>query len=137
MQYWLVKSEPFVFSFEDLVRDGKTRWDGVRNYQARNHLRAMSPGDLCLFYHSNEGLAVVGIARVTGGHYPDPTAESGDWSAVDMAPFRALERPVALAAIKAEPRLQQIGLVRNGRLSVMPLTSDEFYTILEMGETQI
>lgn len=137
MNYWLVKSEPFVFSFEDLVRDGVTRWDGVRNYQARNNLRAMSLGDLCLFYHSNEGLAVVGIAQVNKTFYPDPTATSGDWSAVDMAPVKAFTQPVTLAEIKKNPVLSEVGLVKNARLSVMPLRSDEFFTILDMGLTQL
>jgi predicted RNA-binding protein with PUA-like domain len=134
MNYWLIKSEPFVFSFEDLQRDGTARWDGVRNYQARNFLRAMREGDLCLFYHSNEGLAVVGLARVSREHYPDPTAESGDWSAVDVVPERALPRPVTLSAIKAHPALQQTYLARNARLSVMPFSAEEFDTVLAMGE---
>jgi predicted RNA-binding protein with PUA-like domain len=137
MQYWLVKSEPDVFSYEQLVADGKAVWDGVRNYQARNNLRAMKEGDLCLFYHSNIGLEVVGIARVQREFYPDPTAESGDWSAVDLAPVKAFHRPVPLAEIKAHPALQLIGLVRNGRLSVMPLHFDEFSTLLHLGETQL
>jgi predicted RNA-binding protein with PUA-like domain len=137
MNYWLVKSEPFVFSYDDLVRDGMTHWDGVRNYQARNNLRAMALDDLCLFYHSNEGLAVVGIARVIEEHYPDTTAEKGDWSAVDLGPYKALERPVTLAEIKSIPELQQMSLVRNGRLSVMPLSSDEFFRILDLGNTTI
>jgi predicted RNA-binding protein with PUA-like domain len=137
MNYWLVKSEPFVFSYEDLVRDGVTHWDGVRNYQARNNLRAMNLGDLCLFYHSNEGLAVVGIARVSKTFYPDPTATSGDWSAVDMAPVKAFTQPVTLAEIKKNPVLSEVGLVKNARLSVMPLRSDEFFTILDMGLTEL
>jgi predicted RNA-binding protein with PUA-like domain len=137
MKYWLVKSEPFVFSYDDLVRDGITRWDGVRNYQARNNLRAMSEGDLCLFYHSNEGLAVVGIAKVLKESYPDPTAEKGDWSAVDLGPYQAFSRAVTLAEIKTIPELEQIPLVRNGRLSVMPMSSDEFFRILDLGNTAI
>ena len=137
MQYWLVKSEPFVFSYDDLVRDGVTRWDGVRNYQARNNLRAMKLGDLCLFYHSNEGLAVVGIAKVSKEAYPDPTAEKGDWSVVELHPYMAVERPVTLSEIKQHPALQQIGLVRNPRLSVMPIGSDEFFTILDLCETAL
>lgn len=137
MRFWLVKSEPFVFSFDDLVRDGQTRWDGVRNYQARNNLRAMSLGDLCLFYHSNEGLAVVGIAKVSRTHYPDPTAEKGDWSVVDLQPEKAFTRHVTLQEIKQHPALQDIAMVRNGRLSVIPLTSDEFATILGMGNTEL
>jgi len=137
MQYWLVKSEPDVFGYEELVKDGKTRWDGVRNYQARNNLRAMLKGDLCLFYHSNIGLEVVGIARVIREHFPDPSAEKGDWSAVELEPFKAMKRPVPLAEIKANPALQNFGLVRNGRLSVMPASFDEFFAILSMGETQL
>lgn len=137
MFYWLVKSEPDVYSFEQLQKDKRTRWDGVRNYQARNNLRAMKAGDLCLFYHSNIGLEVVGIARVAREHYPDPTAEKGDWSAVDLEPVKPLARPVPLAEIKAHPALQQFGLVRNGRLSVMPATFDEFSTLLALGQTQL
>jgi predicted RNA-binding protein with PUA-like domain len=135
--FWLVKSEPDVFSYDDLVRDGSTRWDGVRNYQARNHLRAMQVGDLALFYHSNIGLCAVGIARVRREHFPDPTAEKGDWSAVEMEPVQPLVRPVTLAEMKAHPDLQQIGLVRNPRLSVMPLTEAEFNTILALAETEV
>jgi predicted RNA-binding protein with PUA-like domain len=137
MQYWLVKSEPDTFSFEQLITDKRTRWDGVRNYQARNNLRAMKAGDLCLFYHSNIGLEIVGIARVVREHYPDPTAEKGDWSAVDLEPVKPLARPVPLAEIKAHPALQQFGLVRNGRLSVMPATFDEYSTLLDLGQTQL
>lgn len=137
VQYWLVKSEPDVFSFENLQRDGRTRWDGVRNYQARNNLRAMKTGDVCLFYHSNLGLEVVGLARVLREHYPDPTAEKGDWSAVDLGPDRPLVRPVTLVDIKAHPALAQLGLVRNPRLSVMPVSPAEFAIILDMGETPL
>lgn len=137
MQFWLVKSEPDVFGFEDLLRDGIAQWDGVRNYQARNNLRTMQKGDLCLFYHSNIGLEVVGIARVKREHYPDPTAEKGDWSAVDLEPYRAFNRPVPLSEIKTHPALQQIGLVRNGRLSVMPLVEKEFNLLLELGQTTL
>lgn len=135
--YWLVKSEPDVYGFDQLTSEGRARWDGVRNYQARNNLRAMQNGDLVLFYHSNIGLSVVGIARVVQEHYPDPTAEKGDWSAVDIAPVKAFNRPVSLSEIKAHPDLQQLLLVRNGRLSVMPLTSDEFSTLLVLGDTQL
>jgi predicted RNA-binding protein with PUA-like domain len=137
MQYWLVKSEPDVFGYDQLVSDGTARWDGVRNYQARNNLRAMKTGDLCLFYHSNIGLEVVGIARVTREHYPDPTAEKGDWSAVDLEPVMPFNRPVSLVEIKANPLLQNLLLVRNGRLSVMPVTFDEFSTLLTLGDTHI
>ncbi len=137
MQYWLVKSEPDVYGYEHLVKDGKGRWDGVRNYQARNNLRSMKVGDLCLFYHSNIGLEVVGIARVAREHYPDPTAEKGDWSAVDFEPVKPFKRSVTLVEIKNHPDLQQLLLVRNARLSVMPVASDEFSTILKLGETQL
>lgn len=137
MPYFLIKSEPDTYSFEQLQADGRTRWDGVRNYQARNNLRAMQVGDLCLYYHSNIGLAVVGVARVARAHYPDPTAEKGDWSAVDMEPVQVLTRAVSLAEIKNDPVLQNLGLVRNGRLSVMPLTFDEFSAVLALGKTQL
>lgn len=137
MNYWLVKSEPDVYSFEQLIQDGSTRWDGVRNYQARNNLRAMKVGDICLYYHSNIGLAVVGIARVMTEYFPDPTAEKGDWSAVELVPVRPLERVVPLSEIKAHPDLQQMSLVRNGRLSVMPLTSDEYSTLITLGNTEL
>ncbi len=137
VNYWLVKSEPDVFSYEQLTIDGRTRWDGVRNYQARNNLRAMQVGDLCLYYHSNIGLAVVGIARVATEHFPDPTAEKGDWSAVELEPVKPFTRAVTLTEIKAHPDLQQLLLVRNGRLSVMPVTSDEFSTLLVLGDTQL
>lgn len=137
MNYWLVKSEPDVYSFEQLCTEGRARWDGVRNYQARNNLRAMKTGDVCLFYHSNIGLEIVGLARVAREFYPDPTAESGDWSAVDLEPLKQLNRPVSLVEIKAHPALQQFGLVRNGRLSVMPATFDEFSTLLSLGATQL
>ncbi len=137
MNYWLVKSEPDVYSYEQLTTDGRTRWDGVRNYQARNNLRAMAVGDICLYYHSNIGLAVVGLARVATAHFPDPTAEKGDWSAVELEPVKPFNRAVTLAEIKAHPALQELLLVRNGRLSVMPVTSDEFSTLLALGETQL
>ena len=137
MQYWLVKSEPDTYSFGQLLSDGKTRWDGVRNYQARNNLRAMKEGDLCLYYHSNIGLEVVGIAQVAREYYPDPTAEKGDWSAVDLAPVKPFQRHVTLAEIKNQPELQQLLLVRNARLSVMPVSFDEFSAILRMGNTQL
>lgn len=137
MKYWLVKSEPFVFSFADLEREGRTMWEGVRNYTARNNLRAMRNGDLVLFYHSNEGLEIVGIATVIKEAYPDPTAEKGDWSVVDLAPVKRLKKTVPLSVIKTTPVLQQIGLVRQGRLSVMPLQPEEFQVILQMADTSI
>ncbi len=137
MNYWLIKSEPYVFSYEQLQADGKAVWDGVRNYQARNNLRAMAIGDLAFFYHSNEGLAVVGIAEVVVEAYPDPTATSGDWSVVEVVPFRALRKSVPLSLIKATPALQNLGLVKNPRLSVMPVSSEAFAVILALGETEI
>jgi predicted RNA-binding protein with PUA-like domain len=135
MNYWLVKSEPDVYSFQQLQSEGISRWDGVRNYQARNNLRTMKKGDLCFFYHSNIGLEVVGIAEVLNEFYPDPTAEKGDWSAVDLVPYKVLPQSVTLKAIKENPALQDILLVRNGRISVMPLTKDAFEEILRMSET--
>ena len=132
MAYWLVKSEPFVYSFERLLEEKRVVWDGVRNYMARNYLRAMAKGDRVLFYHSREGLEVVGICEVLQEHYPDPTAEAGDWSVVDLGPVMALPRPVSLKQIKMTPELQNIGLVRMGRLSVMPLTGEEYEKILEL-----
>lgn len=137
MNYWLVKSEPFEYSFDDLIKEGKTMWDGIRNYAARLHLRGMKKNDLVLFYHSRKGLEVVGICKVVKEFYPDPTAEKGDWSAVDVAPVKRLERPVSLKEIKATPELQNMPLVRIGRLSVMPLTPEEFNKVLEMGETSL
>ncbi len=137
MNYWLVKSEPFEYSYDDLVKAGKARWEGVRNYAARNHLRDMKKGDLVLYYHSRKGLEVVGIAKVVEEAYPDPTAEKGDWSVVDLVPHKALTKPVSLKAIKATPELQEIPLVRIGRLSVMPLEKEAFMKILEMGETKL
>ena len=129
--YWLVKSEPFKYSWDQFVEDGSTYWDGVRNYQARNNLRAMKKGDRALYYHSNEGIEVVGIAEVIKEHYQDPTTDDERWSVVDFKPVKALKRPVSLAEIKEDPRLQQMKLVRQGRLSVSPVTEDEYHVILE------
>jgi len=137
MNYWLVKSEPDVYSYDQLVKEGRGQWDGVRNYQARNNLRAMKVGDFCFFYHSNIGLEVVAITEVVREHYPDPTATKGDWSCVQLAPVKPLKRAVSLSEIKANPDLQDLLLVRNARLSVMPVSSDEFFTILSMGETEL
>lgn len=133
MAYWLVKSEPEKYSWERFTKEKKTFWDGVRNYQARNNLQAMQKGDLVLFYHSNEGKEVVGIAKVVKEHYPDPTTDETGWVVVDLALHKALKRPVGLAEIKADKLLQQIALVRNGRLSVMPLTEVEYERLLELG----
>jgi predicted RNA-binding protein with PUA-like domain len=131
--HFLIKSEPDKYSFSDLVRDGKTRWDGVRNFEARNNLRSMKKGDLCLFYHSNEGKEVVGIARVARAAYADPTTKD-DFSAVDIEPVKSLSRPVALSAMRANPALGQMMIFRRQRLSVVPVTQDEFELVLEMGK---
>jgi predicted RNA-binding protein with PUA-like domain len=132
--HWLVKSEPFKYSWDDLVKDGSTYWDGVRNYQARNNLREMKVGDHALYYHSNEGKEVVGIAKVTRSAYPDPTTDDDRWVVVDLAPVKPLKVPVTLAQIKADPQLVQIPLVTHSRLSVMPLEKSDFERILELGK---
>ena len=131
--FWLVKQEPSSYSWSDFVADGETSWTGVRNYAARNNLRRMHKNDQVFFYHSGEDKAVVGLAKVTRPAYPDPTAKDGDWSTVDLMPVRPLRRPVTLRQIKGESRLKQIQLVRQSRLSVMPLSSAEFQLILKMG----
>ncbi|ATP55112.1 ubiquinol-cytochrome C reductase [Pedobacter ginsengisoli] len=133
MNHWLVKSEPFKYSWEKFNKDGRTFWDGVRNYQARNNLKEMKEGDLVLFYHSNEGKNVVGIAKVVKEFYQDPTTDDANWVVVDLSPVEALKNPVSLEQIKAEESLKDISLVRQGRLSVMPLRAAEFDKILEMG----
>jgi len=133
MQYWLVKSEPFKYSWEKFNQDGRTFWDGVRNFQARNNLKAMKQGDLVLFYHSNEGKEVVGIAKVVKEHYQDPTTEDPNWVVVDLSPVEALKTPVNLEQIKVDEQLKDIGLVRQGRLSVMGLKREEFDRIIELG----
>ncbi|UKT66164.1 EVE domain-containing protein [Pedobacter mucosus] len=133
MNHWLVKSEPFKYSWEKFNKDGRTFWDGVRNYQARNNLKAMVEGDLVLFYHSNEGKNVVGIAKVVKEFYQDPTTEDTNWVVVDLIPVESLKNPVSLEQVKAEPSLADISLVKQGRLSVMPLKAEEFDKILEMG----
>lgn len=132
MRYWLLKSEPFKYSWEQLVRDGRTHWDGVRNHQAANNLRAMRNGDRAFFYHSNEGLAVVGVAEIVREAYPDPSDESGRFVMVDVRPVRPVERPVTLQQIKAEPRLADLALVRQSRLSVVPVAPSEWSVICEM-----
>lgn len=137
MNYWLVKSEPDTYGYDRLEREGKTMWEGVRNYAARNHLRAMKEPDCVLFYHSVTGLEVVGICKVAKEAYPDPTAEKGDWSVVDLVPVKRLNKPVSLATVKATPELQNTALVRIGRLSVMPLEEVEFEQFLELGETKL
>ena len=131
--FWLVKQEPSSYSWEDFTADDGTSWTGVRNYSARNSLRSMRKGDEVLFYHSGEDKAVVGIARVTRPAYPDKTATEGDWSAVDLVPIKRLRCPASLRAIKENPRLRNIRLVRQSRLSVMPLNAAEFREIVRMG----
>ena len=133
MNYFLVKSEPNKYSWEKLNEDKRTFWDGVRNYQARNNLKAMQKGDLVLFYHSNEDKAVVGIAKVAKEFYQDPTTPDPNWVVVDLEPFESLKKPVTLAEIKTEKQLENISLVRQGRLSVMPLKAEEFDRIVAMG----
>lgn len=131
-KYWLVKQEPEAYSWDDFVSDGLTEWTGVRNFQARNNLRAMRKGDTVLFYHSVSDKAVVGIAGVTRAAFPDPTAKEGDWSAVELKPVKPLRAPVTLEQIKAEPKLREIALLRNSRLSVQPLGKKEFELICQL-----
>jgi len=133
MQYWLVKSEPEKYSWEKFNKEGRTFWDGVRNYQARNNLREMKTGDLVLFYHSNEGKEVVGIAKVVKEFYQDPTTDDKNWVVVDLSPVESLKNPVTLEKIKADEQLKNIHLVKQGRLSVMGLKREEFDHIVELG----
>ncbi|HYQ41346.1 MAG TPA: EVE domain-containing protein [Polyangiaceae bacterium] len=135
--HWLVKSEPFKYSWQTFVSDKKAVWDGVRNFEARNNLRAMKKGDLVLFYHSSEGKEVVGVATVAKEAYPDPTATDGDWSAVELAPKKALAEPVSLATVKADKKLSEFALVRKARISVIPATPAEFARVLELGKTKL
>ena len=132
MQYWLVKSEPFKYSWDMFVSDKKTFWDGVRNYGARNNLRAMKKDDQVLFYHSNEGVEVVGIAKVVKESYQDPTTTEVAWVGVDLKPIKKLKNPVKLAQAKADIRLENMALVRLGRLSVQPVTVEEWMVIMEL-----
>jgi predicted RNA-binding protein with PUA-like domain len=136
MNYWLIKSEPSAYSWDQLVKEKQTFWNGVRNYAARNNLRAMKKGDLAFFYHSNEGLDIVGIAKVVKEHYPDATAKEGDWSGVDFAAYKAMKKPVTLEQIKKEPSLKNMELLRISRLSVSKVSEAEFKKILQMGETK-
>ncbi len=137
MQFWLLKSEPYKYSWEQMLQDGSTFWDGVRNFQARNHLKAMKIGDLACFYHSNEGKEIVGIVKVIKEAYPDHTTDEPDWVMVDIAPVCSLKKSVSLATIKAHPALQNIALVRQSRLSVVPLTKNEFEIICQLGEIDV
>jgi len=133
MRHWLLKSEPDAYSWSDLVREGAGTWDGVRNFMARNNLRAMRKGDLALFYHSVSGKSVVGICQIVEEHFVDPSAQDGDWSAVRVAPVRAFSAPVTLSMIKDEPSLRDIAMLKYNRLSVVPLSDAEFERIVEMG----
>ena len=132
MSHWIVKQEPEDYSWDDFTREGRAAWTGVRNFQARNNLRAMKTGDSVFFYHSGEEKQIVGLAKVIKESYPDPTADEGDWVAVDLAPVKPLAKPVTLAAVKADPALNQILLARNPRLSVSPLGEAEFKRILKL-----
>ena len=133
MAFWLVKSEPYKYHWDDLVRDGRTFWDGVRNYQARNNLKSMKKGDRVLYYHSNKGLEVVGVARVAREHYQDPTTDDDRWVVVDIEPDMPFKYPVPLSRIKKEKKLKDIALIKQSRLSVMPVTKSEFDTIVKLG----
>lgn len=135
MNYWLVKSEPSVYSWKQFLLDEETCWSGVRNYAARIHLNGMKKGDPVMFYHSNEGLEVVGIAKLVREAYQDPTTSDDRWVAVDLKPYKTLKKPVGLKVIKADKRLADIALVRIGRLSVMPLTKSEYEVLLELSGT--
>ena len=137
VRHWLIKSEPFKYSWDTFVKDGKTFWDGVRNYEARNHLSAMKKGDLALYYHSNVGKEIVGIARVIGESYQDPTTEDKRWVAVDFEPVVPFKVPVTLADIKADPDLPDIMLVKRSRLSVIPVAKKDFQHILKRGKTKV
>ncbi|TDJ16198.1 MAG: EVE domain-containing protein [Deltaproteobacteria bacterium] len=136
-RYWLAKSEPFKYSWSDFEKDGSTYWDGVRNAQARNSLAEMKKSDLVLFYHSNEGKEVVGIAKVTKESYPDPTTDDERWVVVELAPLKAMKEPVTLQQIKSDPELAETALIKQSRLSVMPLSKPAFDRILELGGTQV
>lgn len=133
--YWLLKSEPRTYSFDDLLRDGRTHWDGVRNYQARNNLRQIAVGDTCLIYHSGDDKAVMGLAKVIRGAYPDVDPQGGDWVQIDIQPLKPMKKPVTLKEIKANSALKEFQLVRNSRLSVMPVSSEHFQILLKMGAT--
>jgi predicted RNA-binding protein with PUA-like domain len=132
VNYWLVKQEPEDFSWSDFVREQGTEWTGVRNFQARNNLRAMKRGDRVLFYHSGSGREIVGVARVSRAAYPDPTAKDGDWSCVGLKPDRVLKHPVPLSDIKADAVLKEMALVKQSRLSVMPVTAGQFGRVLQL-----
>ena len=133
MHYWIIKTEPSTYSWDKFVAEGKSMWDGVRNYQARNNMMAMKEGDLVLFYHSNEGKEIVGMAKVTKEHYPDPTTDDPRWVVVELEPVQQFKKPVTLAMLKADERFAHVSLVRQGRLSVLPIKREEFDLILGLG----
>ncbi len=133
MAYWLIKSEHEVYGWDQLLKDKQTRWDGIRNYAARNHLRSMKKGDQIFFYHSNKGTEIVGIATVSREHYQDPSTTETAWLAVDIKPMKKLKTPVSLDQIKKEKKLSQMALVRIGRLSVQPVTEEEWNLVMKMG----
>ncbi|MCP5058121.1 MAG: EVE domain-containing protein [bacterium] len=135
--YWLVKSEPFKYAWDEFVKDGSTYWDGVRNYTARNNLQAMKENDRVLYYHSNEGKEIVGVAKVIRESYPDPTTSDERWVVVDLAPVKQLKEPVTLATIKADATLKKMELVRQSRLSVVPVEKAQFERILKLAKTSI
>ena len=137
MNYWLVKSEPDAYAWAAFVKDGKTAWTGVRSFAARLHLRAMRKGDTVFFYHSNEGTDVVGVAQVIKEHYPDATAEEGDWSCVDLKPVKHFTKPVTLEQIKADSVLKEMALVKQSRLSVSPVTAAQAKQLLKLGSTSL
>jgi len=134
MNYWLFKSEPNVYSIDDLIREGEGVWDGVRNYQARNNIRAMLPGDLAFFYHSNIGMEVVGIVEITTSAFADPTTDDDRWSAIGVKPVRKFKNAIPLKALKADPFFEDLTLVKHSRLSVMPVTKAHFDAILALSE---
>lgn len=136
-QYWLIKSEPSVYAYAQLEKDGRTEWTGVRNFEARNNIRAMKPGDLCLYYHSNEGKAVVAVARVLTEPGPDSTAPGEDWASVDMGPVVAFQEPVTLATLKSTRELKDFPLITRSRLSVASITAEHFKRVLELGGTKL
>ena len=136
-RYWLLKSEPNKYSWDDLVADGSTYWDGVRNYMARNFLKEMKKGDLALFYHSNVGKEVVGVGRVARESYPDPTSEDDRWVVVDVEPVKPLAKPVTLAQIRGDEALGAIAMLKYNRLSVVPIRPPEFRRILALGNTRL
>jgi len=136
MQYWLVKQEPEDFSWAMFVKEGRTAWTGVRNFQARNNLRGMKQGDIALYYHSGEEKQIVGIARVEREAYTDPTAKEGDWSCVDVAPLQSLNEPITLKTIKSDSVLKTMTLVRNTRLSVSPVTKEQFQRVMKLSQTK-